>query len=210
MARYLYSELSNLITARANCNATLARISATANQNPLSSSYDANGIHRASDLFDKHTSRIEELVSDHMPSGSGFDSGTKLDLDSSHAEKLVFTTSFHHMNDAGMYCGWTDHTITVTPSLLNRYHLRISGRNRNDIKEYMHEVFSSALDFDLQPGMDWDATVARVGCEVKSTWVDSCTQRWYVVHDGAVISTDGFASWADARAWAVAHFQEVK
>src|SRR5262249_48279067 len=79
-ARYLYSELSNAIQARLNCL-----------------SPDANDSQR--EWADKHEERILSLVREHMPSGSGFDNDTKIDLDASHAEKLVFHTSFHHMND---------------------------------------------------------------------------------------------------------------
>ena len=56
------------------------------------------------------------------------------------------------MNENGFYDGWTDHTLTVRPSLVHGIELEISGRNRNDIKEYLHETFHSAL-FDL---IDWN------------------------------------------------------
>lgn len=87
--------------------------------------------------------RIDELM-EPFPSGSGFDDGTMLD-DSSTAEKLVFTTSFHHMNDNGMYDGWTKHSVIVTPSLELGYSLRITGRNRNEIKDYISDVFNTVL-----------------------------------------------------------------
>lgn len=93
----------------------------------------------------RHSARIRELLENEMPSGSGFDGGTLLDFDASHADKLVFTTSFHHMNEVGYYDGWTEHTVTVTPSLLHGINLRISGRNRNDIKEYIHSEFHESL-----------------------------------------------------------------
>lgn len=93
---------------------------------------------------DKHADKLAELVREHMPSGAGFDSGTKLD-DSSKPNRLVFTTSFHHMNDGGMYNGWTEHTVIVTPDLASGFDLRVTGRDRNDIKEYIGEVFHSAL-----------------------------------------------------------------
>jgi hypothetical protein len=119
MARYLYSELSSLIQARLNC------LSATANESQRQ-------------WADKHEERIERLVKDFMPSGSGFNSGTKIDLDSSHAGKLVFDTSFHHMTENGYYDGWTDHTVTVTPSFQG-FDIRVSGRDRNDIKEVIND-----------------------------------------------------------------------
>lgn len=147
MARYLYSELSRLIQARRNS----AQKMSTLNPNAVSAStaMHENDYHQAENWFDSHTETIEELVKQHLPHGSGFDSGTKIDLDASHAEKLVFTTSFHHMNDGGFYDGWTDHTVTVTPSLAGEFHLRISGRNRNDIKEMMYQDFDYALRTDV-------------------------------------------------------------
>jgi hypothetical protein len=125
-ARYLYSELSSLVQARKNCIAT-----------------------GNSEWLTKHTESIDNLVKNCLPSGSGFDNGTRLDLDASHGYKLVFNTSFHHMDGNGFYSGWTEHTVTVTPSLSSDFHLRISGRNANDIKEYMHECFSFALSKDI-------------------------------------------------------------
>lgn len=137
--RYLYAELSALVAARLNCIADDARYKPT----DVSQS-----ITMRRGWIDKHTERIHNLVGNHMPSGSGFDQGTGLDLDASHADKLVFTTSYHHMNDGGMYDGWTEHTVTVTPSF-NGLNIRVSGRNRNDIKEYIRDCFDSALETEL-------------------------------------------------------------
>jgi hypothetical protein len=50
------------------------------------------------------------------------------------------------MNDVGYYDGWTEHTVTVTGSLTSGYKMTISGRDRNDIKEYLYETFSAWLD----------------------------------------------------------------
>jgi hypothetical protein len=80
-----------------------------------------------------------------MPSGSGVDNGTILDSDKSTAEKLVFSVDFHHMEGNGFYCGWTAHDVVVTPSLAHGFHLRITGRNTNDIKEYLYDVYYAAL-----------------------------------------------------------------
>jgi hypothetical protein len=137
MARYLYSELASLVIARSNC-------AAKNNQ----------------EWFHNHTEKIEQLVKEFMPSGSGFDCGTTLDLDASRGEKLVFTTSFHHMDEYGGYDGWTEHTITVTPSLAFKFHLRISGRDRNQIKDYMHDTFYESLMTDVEPTMRKDVKTA--------------------------------------------------
>lgn len=89
--------------------------------------------------------RAESLVRNHMPSGSGIDCGTVLDLESSTSEKLVFVVEFHHMNDGGYYNGWTSHRVTVRPSLVNYFNIAVSGPNRNGIKGYLAEVYDSAL-----------------------------------------------------------------
>lgn len=123
----LYRELASLVQARLNCEETGNR-----------------------EWFQKHEERIEELVKNYMPSGSGFDCGTKIDLDKSTLEKLVFYTDFHHMNEVGCYDGWTEHCITVRPSLAFGFTLTISGRNRNEIKDYIHQVFDCALDEEVK------------------------------------------------------------
>lgn len=119
-ARYLYSELSAAIEARKNC--------------------EQSG---NTEWFDKWTDRILEL-SKLLPSGAGIDNGTIIAMSESHAEKIVLHTAFHHMNDAGFYDGWTEHTVIVTPSFRG-INLRISGRNRNDIKDHLYETFDYAL-----------------------------------------------------------------
>lgn len=97
-----------------------------------------------------HTKRLHKLVSEHMPSGAGVDNGTTLDLDRSEPERLVFVTSFHHMNDNGVYDGWTEHTVTAKPSFPYEVDLKVSGQNRNDIKSYLHEIFADCLTREVK------------------------------------------------------------
>lgn len=85
----------------------------------------------------KHSESIGELL-ESAPSGSGFDAGTQIGPWS--AARIIFETSFHHMNDAGMYDDWTEHNVIVTPAF-NGFDIRVTGRNRNDIKDYIGEVF---------------------------------------------------------------------
>ena len=94
--------------------------------------------------------RLDQLVN-MLPSGSGIDSGTK--LVSASASKIVLECSFHHMNDCGMYDGWTDHRITIRPTF-DSLDISVSGRNRNDIKEYLHEVYSLALSENIVESVD--------------------------------------------------------
>src|SRR5271168_1155261 len=60
---------------------------------------------------------LESIMKNHMPSGSGVDAGTKLLLEESTGEKLVFEVAYHHINSNGFYCGWTTRNITVTYSM---------------------------------------------------------------------------------------------
>ena len=97
-------------------------------------------------------SRIEKVAKDKLPSGSGFDNGTTVDLDRSTGELLVLDTSFHHMNENGYYDGWTEHTVRVRPSLIHGTTMTVSGQNRNDIKDYIVEC----LDSILNEQYEWD------------------------------------------------------
>lgn len=120
MKRQKHAQLAMAIDARRNCEA------------------------RGNDEWlERWTDTIAEIM-DSAPSGSGFDNGTQLDEEKSNRSKLVFHTSYHHMNEAGYYDGWTDHTITVVPTLVGTEY-KVSGRNRNDIKDYIGDVFASWL-----------------------------------------------------------------
>lgn len=103
----------------------------------------------SSEWEEKHLERMEFLVNEYMPSGSGFDSGTYLDFDASTGEKLIFKTSFHHMHESGMYDGWTEHEVIVTPSLMFGFNLRVTGKNRNEIKDYIAEMFNEILNKEI-------------------------------------------------------------
>lgn len=114
-------------------------------------------------LRQSHMDVLVTLVKEYMPSGSGFDSGTTLDLDKSSPTKLVFNTSFHHMTE-GSYDGWTEHTVTATPTFAGLT-LSIGGRNRNDIKDYIYETFDTALSREAD-----DEFVRRIMRETRESY----------------------------------------
>lgn len=93
-----------------------------------------------------------ELLNQYLPSGSGFDSGTVLNLDKSTPQKLVFDTSFHHMSEHGFYTRWTDHTVTIRPEFRG-WDIRVSGRDHNGIKDYIAECFACALTERVGDGL---------------------------------------------------------
>lgn len=94
--------------------------------------------------------RLERIERETLPSGSGFDSGTKVDLESSKPNRIVLETSFHHMNDCGMYDGWTEHKVIVVPDMIYGIDIRITGRDRNGIKYYIGERISDYLHQDYE------------------------------------------------------------
>lgn len=92
----------------------------------------------------RHTDELESIVRNFAPSGSGIDNGTTINWDSKE-DKLVFDTAYHHMNEGGCYDGWTEHQVIVTPSLQFGACVKITGRDRNDIKDYLHDTYSCWL-----------------------------------------------------------------
>lgn len=100
---------------------------------------------------EKHKDNIERIVKDHMPHGSGFDNGTRLDYEKSSATRLVFDTAFHHMDDNGFYCSWTEHTVTVEAELLFGFTLKVSGRDKRGIKEHIRDEFHYCLSEEIEP-----------------------------------------------------------
>jgi hypothetical protein len=117
----LYAELATLVDARLRC------------------------IETGNSWAEKHTERLEWYARNMLPSGSGIDSGTTIDLDASTGDKIVLRTAYHHMDEHGGYNGWSEHTVTVRASLIHGITLTIGGRNRNQIKDYLYEVYDEAL-----------------------------------------------------------------
>jgi hypothetical protein len=94
----------------------------------------------------RHTEKRERILAT-APSGSGLDSGVKLvgvRVHDGDCVSFTFQADFHHMNDNGYYDGWTEHTVRVTPAF-SGISLRVTGRDRNDIKSYIHETMHAWL-----------------------------------------------------------------
>jgi hypothetical protein len=137
MKKPLYQHIALLVEARNNC----LRDHAAAKEPRM--------LDHWREWADRHADSINELVRDHMPSGSGVDTGTKFGEDSK-PDRLVFRCSFHHMDEFGGYDGWTDHDIIATPSLARGFELRITGRDRNEIKDYLSDLYVSALSAEIE------------------------------------------------------------
>jgi hypothetical protein len=120
----VYQQLASSVQARLNC-----QVSGNA------------------EWFDKHGDTIEDIQKNRLPSGSGIDNGCQVDLDKSNGDKIVIHLGYHHMNENGFYDGWTEHTATITPSF-DGIDIKLSGRDRNDINDYLADVLYHSLTAD--------------------------------------------------------------
>lgn len=97
----------------------------------------------------RHGEALRKVLDTALPHGSGFDAGFSIgedeEDDSNAGARIVLRTSFHHMNEAGSYDGWTHHRVTVYPSFVYTLRIVVSGPNRNDIKDYIAECVHTAL-----------------------------------------------------------------
>jgi hypothetical protein len=98
-------------------------------------------------MRDDHRERIDQICSEVMPHGSGLDGNEiKLDTARSKRNRLVFINAdFHHMDQYGGYDGWSSHEVIVTPSLAHGFEIRITGSNRDQIKDYLSDLIYDAL-----------------------------------------------------------------
>lgn len=103
---------------------------------------------------------ILEAIEHWLPSGSGVDNGSTIDRDASTPVKIVIQTAYHHMNENGYYDGWTEHKITVTPTF-SSFDIRVSGSNRNEIKDYLADCFMSALSTAIDVWNDGSVTIGK-------------------------------------------------
>jgi len=54
------------------------------------------------------------------------------------------------MGGNGMYSGWSQHKVIVTPSLICGFDIRVTGRDRNQVKDYIAETFHHALSYVVE------------------------------------------------------------
>lgn len=89
---------------------------------------------------DEAEDRINEMCKG-IPHGSGIDGYCDIDLTASTDKRIVFKFEFHHMDENGFYCGWTQHKAIITPTF-GGFNIRITGKNYRDIKDYLHSLWS--------------------------------------------------------------------
>jgi hypothetical protein len=96
------------------------------------------------DFIDNAIEKIARLEK-MLPYGSGFDNGSKIDLEKSTDQKIIIITSFHHVNEYGHYIGWTEHKVIITSCLKHGFQIKITGINKNRIKDYLYDVFTNII-----------------------------------------------------------------
>lgn len=110
------------------------------------------------DWQERHLDGLNALIKEYMPSGSGFDAGTRLDFNDSTPDRLIFTTSFHHMDENGMYCGWSEHTVAVTASLCFGFEIDMESDYEGVDRHYRNEDTGEQLqDTDFSSDSDYIA-----------------------------------------------------
>jgi len=99
------------------------------------------------DTVEDAENMLDRIEREILPSGSGFDSGTKIDRKCKQPLRTFkLETSYHHMDDAGFYDGWTSHVVTVTADMTGTGpEIGISGRDKNMIKDYIGDTFGCLL-----------------------------------------------------------------
>ena len=100
-----------------------------------------------------HYNDLKKICQRYLPHGSGIDNTIPECLHGlwliSNDKMIKISISFHHMNDGGYYDGWTDHIITVRP-MFTGIGVYISGKNRNDIKDYLSQLYYESLSLMIE------------------------------------------------------------
>jgi hypothetical protein len=111
--------------------------------------------------------RVEQLE-DFLPSGSGIDSGTKINLDKSQSDKIILTFDYHHMDEHGFYDGWScDWKAIITPTFQcfsgidiqiksGKFLSRSRSRKYNDFnfKDYLYQTYYYVLGLPIVHAYD--------------------------------------------------------
>lgn len=98
-----------------------------------------------------HTRTINKIMEEKMPHGSGIDGGNRFDFERSNGRKLIIHSSYHKMDENGMYDGWIDYNIVVTANLMFGLNVNIVGNFGRDyyLKEMLAQRYWNALEEEV-------------------------------------------------------------
>jgi hypothetical protein len=134
----LYQHMASAIDAMQRCKADANAIRANAPGAPHESFLELR-----EEWALRWKDRLHAML-DALPHGSGLDADWHYVGDKCNADRITLSTSYHNMDTNGFYCGWSDLTVTVKPSLIHGINLRITGGD-SDLKDYLYDILSQAL-----------------------------------------------------------------
>lgn len=88
--------------------------------------------------FESDEGRVYDIMKG-APSGPGIDSTSFIPGECTR-EQLVFYVEYQHIDEYGGYDARTYHRVIVTPDLLG-INLRVTGRNKNDIRKHLSNLY---------------------------------------------------------------------
>ena len=98
----------------------------------------------------RYQSIIDNYIIPKLPSGIGIDNGCKINLKQSKPLKIIIDSSYHVMNESGMYDRWIDFKIIVTPSFDNiDINIRGNFGKYQHLKDYLIEIFQDSLSKEI-------------------------------------------------------------
>ena len=84
------------------------------------------------------------LFKEVLPNGNGIEAGCVISLKSTK-KRIVIDTLYWHTNDSDETSRWTAHQVIITPSFEREINIRITGKNKDNVKDYLHDIFREAL-----------------------------------------------------------------
>jgi len=86
------------------------------------------------------------LLQELLPNGNGMRRQINcMILLESTKKRIVIGTAYWHPNDNYETSRWTEHKVVITPSFEGEINIRITGKNENNVKDYLYDIFREAL-----------------------------------------------------------------
>ena len=92
-----------------------------------------------------------DILTNYLPSGSGFDDGSVVDVNKSNNNKIIIHSAYHHLDNNGFYDGWSNFSIIIKPDLMFGFTLTLIGNTTIrkyfdcDFRNYVIDIFSDTL-----------------------------------------------------------------
>lgn len=111
-----------------------------------------------SDYETIHRDKLDMMAREYLPSGSGVDNGTTIDVDRCTLDSMVLRFGWHYMNEDGYYCGWINFVVGITASLRWGFDVQIATTDTDKdeqvdgLLDYLHDLYQNAL---AEEGESW-------------------------------------------------------